>query len=62
MQDRLAQVANKLVDDFYQGKVTNTEEVTAVVEQLDKDFTFSDRLIFLSKVRDLKLHKEVITF
>jgi len=55
---RLEQVANKLVDGFYQDKVINTEEVTAVVEQLDKDFIFSDRLVFLSKVRDLRLFRE----
>lgn len=61
IQGRLAQVANRLVDDFYQGSVINAEEVTAVVEQLDKDFIFTDRLIFLSKVRDLKRYQEVLS-
>ncbi|ELR22811.1 Nup85 Nucleoporin, putative [Acanthamoeba castellanii str. Neff] len=55
---RLSQVANKLVDDYYQGKSINADEVTAVVEQLDKDFIFSERLVFLSKVRDLNIFKE----
>src|SRR3989344_4882404 len=58
-QSRLSQVANKLVDDYYQGKSINADEVTAVVEQLDKDFIFSERLVFLSKVRDLNIFKEV---
>jgi hypothetical protein len=59
LQSRLSQVANKLVDDYYQGKSINADEVTAVVEQLDKDFIFSERLVFLSKVRDLNFFKEV---
>jgi hypothetical protein len=58
----LSQVANKLVDDYYQGKSINADEVTAVVEQLDKDFIFSERLVFLSKVRDLNIFKEVPHF
>jgi hypothetical protein len=53
-------VANKLVDDYYQGDSRiNADEVTAVVEQLDNDFVFSERLVFLSKVRELNIVKQV---
>jgi hypothetical protein len=55
---RLSQVANRLVDDFYLGKNINADEITVVVEQLDQDFVFSERLVFLSKVRDLRAFEE----
>lgn len=52
-------MANRLVDDFYLEKNINADEITVVVEQLDQDFVFSERLVFLSKVRDLRAFEEV---